>query len=81
MGSVIDFLSGVASGALRFYRKLVALWALTSKSTRPWLPQPDLGEAEAVGWVCLATGCTKLAHAVHGTYAMPTVDVPRSMGC
>jgi hypothetical protein len=32
---------------LRFYRKLVALRALRSKSTRRWLPERELSEARA----------------------------------
>jgi hypothetical protein len=46
VGSVIDFLSGAGFVRVRFYRKLVALRALSSKSTRRWLPQCELRESD-----------------------------------
>ncbi len=46
VGSVIDFLSGAGFVRVRFNRKLIALRALGSKSTRRWLLQPELGGSD-----------------------------------
>jgi hypothetical protein len=43
------------------------------------IPQ-TAGRRENAARVWLATSCTKLAHAVHGTHAMHSVSIARSVG-